>query len=519
MSQGLAPPLPSTIKMPLPEQIIAGKYRIIQRIGSGGMGLVFLAEQLGVGKRVALKFLDPEPNEDDTRIARFLREAKVGLEVQHPGAAQVLDLGRDESMRLYLCFEMVEGEDLRDLIKREGRLSFAESRDIALQVAQVLAFAHERGIVHRDIKPENLRIRRDLVASHVKVLDFGIARLLKDTGMRLTAEGMLAGTPRYMSPEQVKDEPFDGRADQYALGLVFYEMLTGTVAIGGKNITQILMHQMQTVVPPLAFADPPLANPVVDQFIAKACAKDRKDRYATMAEFIEALKNLRLEEHSWPAPRQPFPQGAAAVPMKDMKVQSSAPTPAPISLGEFDLSDTLVRVPERTELERRVEVPTDPVREPVQRGVRSGVTTQPPEETAPLPAHVPSPRPSVAFGDRTTDPNQVRLADRPIPKLEVTPLEKSSSKRGQKPPPPVADEPRVELPTEPERPAVARAGTTVPAKREPVHVAHTPLGNPNQTVMGMAVPQRNSSRAAWWFLGVLVGLVTMAAAWWLFGRG
>src|SRR5262245_8867750 len=100
--------------MPMPDQVIAGKYRIISRIGSGGMGRVFLAERVGVGNKVALKFLDPEPNDDDTRIARFLREAKVGLEVQHPGAAQVLDLGRDESMRLYLCFELVEGEDLRE---------------------------------------------------------------------------------------------------------------------------------------------------------------------------------------------------------------------------------------------------------------------------------------------------------------------------------------------------------------------------------------------------------------------
>jgi len=188
-------------------QVIAGKYRIISRLGSGGMGLVYLAERVGVGSRVALKFLDPAPSEDETRIARFLREAKVGLEVQHPGAAQILDLGRDESLRLFLCFELAEGEDLREIIKREGRLRAGEAIDIALQVAQVLAFAHDRHIVHRDVKPENVRVRRDLAGPHVKVLDFGIARLLKDAGVRLTAEGMLAGTPRYMAPEQVKDEP------------------------------------------------------------------------------------------------------------------------------------------------------------------------------------------------------------------------------------------------------------------------------------------------------------------------
>ena len=525
-------PLPSTIKMPLPEQIIAGKYRIIARIGSGGMGLVFLAEQLGVGKKVALKFLDPEPNEDDTRIARFLREAKVGLEVQHPGAAQVLDLGRDESMRLFLCFEMIEGEDLRELIKREGRLRFSEARDIALQVAQVLAFAHDRNIVHRDIKPENIRVRRDIAGCHVKVLDFGIARLLKDAGVRLTAEGMLAGTPRYMAPEQVKDDPLDGRTDQYALGLVLYEMLTGAVAIGGKNVSQILMHQMQTLVPPLAFADTQLANPTVDAFIARACAKEPADRFPTMVEFIHDLKALRVDERAWPLPRTPNPLGAAAVPTVDGKAQ---PLPSEeIQLGDskLDLSDTLIRLPERTQMERRLEVPTDPVREPVQRGVRSSVNNAPPEgATAPLPAHQPSAGPvplGLTAAERPTDPRFEQ--HRPIPELQITPLEeKSSSKKKQAAP---LERSHLELPTDPERPAVERAkpGATVPARgmralepvTEPpaVPVVAPALPVVAQTVMGMPVPKPppQRSRAGWWLLGAAIGLVTLAAAWWLFGR-
>jgi serine/threonine-protein kinase len=213
------------------------------------MGQVFLAEPVSGGPKVAMKFLEPEPGGDDSRVARFLREARVALELQHPGAVQVLDLGRDESssndpssMRLFMCFELVEGEDLRELLKHEGRLTFSEARDVTLQVAKVLAHAHARGIVHRDVKPENLSVRRDQVGIHVKVLDFGIARLLKDAGVRLTAEGMLAGTPRYMAPEQVNDEPITAAVDQYALGLVFFELLTGLVAVGGKNISQILMH-------------------------------------------------------------------------------------------------------------------------------------------------------------------------------------------------------------------------------------------------------------------------------------
>jgi serine/threonine protein kinase len=333
--------LQSTLKLPLPDQVIAGRYRIISRLGSGGMGLVYLAEHVGVGNKVALKFLDPEPSEDDSRIARFLREAKVGLAVQHPGAAQILDLGRDEANRLFLCFELVEGEDLRELLKREGRLRFGEARSIAMQVGQALAFAHSRNIVHRDVKPENIRVRRDLAGPHVKVLDFGIARLLKDAGVRLTADGMLAGTPRYMAPEQVKDEPLDGRVDQYALGLVLFEMLTGSVAMNGKNISQILLHQIQNQVPPLAMVDPQLDNGVVDAFIARACAKEPQNRFPTMADFIAALKNLRIDEYSWPAAAQP-PQERSS-PQRPTRDGKANPW--------VDLSNT-VASPDRTQVGR-----------------------------------------------------------------------------------------------------------------------------------------------------------------------
>jgi serine/threonine-protein kinase len=415
----------TTLKMPLPEQVIAGRYRIITRLGSGGMGLVFLAEQLGVGKKVALKFLDPEPN-DDSRVQRFLREAKVGIAVQHPNATQVLDLGRDEDQRLFVAFEHVEGEDVRDVLKREGRLPFKEARDVTLQVAQVLAFAHERGIVHRDIKPENLRMRRDLGSTHVKLLDFGIARLLKDSGVRLTAEGTLAGTPRYMAPEQVKDEPIDGRIDQYALGLVFYEMLTGAVAIGGKNVPQILMHQLQTLVPPLAWADPELAAPAVDAFIARACAKARDERFPSMAEFIAALQALEVDERAWPAPRTGFPGPVgSSEPTKDAR-PAQAPT---------GLSDTLIRQPVRTAHEQRLEPHTEPVVNTVRE---------------------PLPRPRAA--------------------------------------------PQLELPTDPERPALPRV----------VHAAKEPA---RMTVRGTERPARRAPRWPWL---VVVALLALAAAlgWW-----
>ena len=451
MSEG---PGTSTVKMPMPDQIIAGRYRIISRLGSGGMGLVFLAEQLGVGNRVALKFLDPEPSTDETRATRFLREAKVALQVQHPGATQILDLGRDEEQRLFMCFELVEGEDLREVIKKEGRLRFGEARAIAVQVAQVLAFAHDRHIVHRDVKPENLRVRRDLGTTYVKVLDFGIARLLKDTGLRLTGEGMLAGTPRYMAPEQVKDEEIDGRIDQFALGLVFFEMLTGAVAIGGKNITQILMHQIQTVVAPLGWVDAQLANPAIDSFIARACAKDPRDRFPSMADFILALQSLQVDERAWPEPKAPpAAPGDTRAPTREAPSPQKTPRP-----GE---SDTLVRVPARTEQERRLEVITEPDREPVKRRTQG----EPERTTKPLPG-----------------------------------------------PPQKKAHPALELPTDPERPMVSRQKATVPSRKEKAlsprltvrpgePQAPAPKKSRTGLVIGLvlAVLGAGAAAAAWWF--------------------
>ncbi|MFO0595747.1 MAG: protein kinase [Myxococcaceae bacterium] len=498
-------PLNTTLKLPKPDQVIAGKYRIISRLGSGGMALVYLAEQLGVGKQLAIKFLEPAPD-DESRIPRFLREAKVGLAVQHPGAAQVLDLGRDEDGRLFLCFELVEGEDLREILKREGRMTFREAREVTLQIAQVLAFAHERGIVHRDVKPENIRVRRDLAGPHVKMLDFGIARLLKDSGVRLTAEGMLAGTPRYMAPEQVRDEALDGRTDQYALGLVFYEMLTGAVAIGGKNVMQILTHQMQTLVPPLAFVDPALASPAVDAFLARACAKDPSGRYPTMAEFIVALRGLRIDERAWPPPRVP------TLPEAVITADARPKPPVP------DVSDTLVRVPERTQLERRMEVPTDPVREAVEPRPRVSSTPG----TDPSTALTPPGRPPVEVAGREvlempTDPfrpmvpregfkNRATVPSRGVQRLPETAVAPQLVPDTGVAPELEQLEP-VTLPPEAGAPSVV-AAPVVPVVEAPPPGASTQL--PSHRPGG--------SRWWWWLVGVIIGLLSLAGGWWLLGQ-
>jgi serine/threonine protein kinase len=316
----------STVRLPLPEQILSEKYRLLSRLGQGGMGYVFLAEKLHLGTKVAIKFLDPEPNADATRLKRFLQEARVAVEVNHPGAAQLLDAGHDEvTGSLYLVFEYVEGKDVREVITDEGRLPFDEARDVCIQVAEVLAFAHARGIVHRDIKPENVRMRRDLGGARVKVLDFGIARLVNQGAVRLTAEGMLAGTPRYMAPEQIRDLPLDARTDVYALGLLLFEMLTGVPAFDGKNLSQVLLRQMNEPLPPLQTIDVSLGHPQVDAFLHRACAKQPIERFQTMEAFVAALKGLRVT--AWPSPRRKL------VPGPDAPTSPHRPQAAPTADG------------------------------------------------------------------------------------------------------------------------------------------------------------------------------------------
>ena len=286
-------------------RVVAGRYQILELIGSGGMGSVYLAEQLGVGKRVAIKFLAARYISDEAVAQRFMREGRVGVEVTHPGAAQLLDMGRDED-ELYLVFEYVGGENLTERIEREGPMPFEDAKEIVLRVAEVLAFAHDHGIVHRDVKPDNIRVLKDLSGTHVKVLDFGIAKWVKQDP-NLTAEGSMAGTPRYMAPEQIRGEPVDGRSDLYSLGLILFELLTGKPAFAAKNVPQLLLQQLQNPVPSLAELNPSLQYPQLDALIQKACAKNPQARFRHLAEFITALKTVRLDKSSKLVPASGLP--------------------------------------------------------------------------------------------------------------------------------------------------------------------------------------------------------------------
>ncbi|MGI5862326.1 MAG: protein kinase domain-containing protein [Myxococcales bacterium] len=278
---------------PMLDRVVGGRYRITRKLGQGGMGSVYLAEHVGVGQRVAIKFLNPNFSGNPDLVRRFLNEAKSYGQLSHPHAVQLHDFGQDADGTLYISMEYVEGTDLKRELEQRQQFSLEDSLDVVLQVCEVLGYAHSTGIVHRDLKPENIMLVKGLRGYHAKVLDFGIARLMGEQGTRLTAAGSICGTPRYMSPEQAEGRDVDHRTDIYALGLVLFELITGVHPFSGHSIAETLRKQVVEPMPHFADVAPDLAVPEgLDRVVQKAVAKQREQRFESMGEFAAALLAL-----------------------------------------------------------------------------------------------------------------------------------------------------------------------------------------------------------------------------------
>ena len=208
---------------------LSGRYRLDAQIGAGGMSTVYRAFDVNLERRVAIKLLHREMSADSDQLERFRREARAVAQLSHPHIVGVIDAGEDEN-RPYIVFEYVEGETLKDRIRRLGRLPVDESLAYAIEIARALGCAHAHEIVHRDVKPQNVLLDPE---GSAKVTDFGIARSLRDDG--LTADGRVLGTTDYVSPEQALGHDVDGQSDIYSLGVVLFEMLTGDVPFHGEN--------------------------------------------------------------------------------------------------------------------------------------------------------------------------------------------------------------------------------------------------------------------------------------------
>ena len=264
---------------------VDGRYRIIELIGEGGMGKVYLAEHVEIGKRVALKVLHPSYSRMPDLVERFRREARAASKIGHPNIVDVTDSGATNDGSVYFVMEYLEGVELGSVIEREGAVDVARALRITGQICRALSAAHREGIIHRDLKPENIfLITRGGEADVVKVLDFGIAKTTEAEAARerrLTSPGMAMGTPEYMAPEQAAGRPADARTDIYSLGAIMYEMTTGLPPYSGDNFMEILTKKA-TIDPPVPITvrtDLPLP---VSELIAAAMARNPDDRPQSM---------------------------------------------------------------------------------------------------------------------------------------------------------------------------------------------------------------------------------------------
>jgi serine/threonine-protein kinase len=263
------------------------RYRIEAEIGIGAQGGVYRASELRLGRAVALKILHPGSVGKGEAEARFLREAKLGRELQHPNTVRLLDFGRDDNGTPYLVYELLEGESLRTILRRDGPIDVKRVVRIAMQVLKSLQEAHSLGIVHRDIKPANIFLARYVgEEDFVKVLDFGIAKASAAQDTPLTAAGESLGTPSYMAPEQVKGEEVGPTVDLYALGLTLAEAVTGSIVVTGASAAAVAMEQAADR--PVKLASFVLESPL-GAIIQRATAKSRDARFPSASEMLAAV--------------------------------------------------------------------------------------------------------------------------------------------------------------------------------------------------------------------------------------
>lgn len=289
--------------------VLAGRYRILQKLGEGAMGAVYLGEHLKIGRHDAIKVLRDALATDREAIARFTRGARNVAAVQHPNVCTVYDYGDTQDGLPFLAMEFIPGESLKELLDREGRLPLARAVSIAVQVAGALQAAHDAEIVHRDLKPANIMIMRARDDSDaVRVVDFDIAKGARDgEESELTRLGFVVGTPEYMSPEQLMGERLDGRSDLYSLALVLFRMLAGTLPFRADS-AQELMIQRLTVRPlPLAEALPGATfPPALESLLQRALSRRPIDRHAGAADFARELQAACATGAPGPAPTVAF---------------------------------------------------------------------------------------------------------------------------------------------------------------------------------------------------------------------
>src|SRR6266540_4414518 len=369
-----------------------GKYKLREIIGRGGMGVVYRGEHVYIGKEVAVKILHDGYGGREESIKRFLREARAASLIAHPNIVDVTDFGKSNDGTVFFVMELLNGEPLDALLARDRRLDLMRAITIINQMAGALGAAYSKGIVHRDLKPENVMLtrregRRELVRQFtdesglhtvmerekafdfVKILDFGVAKVRDPdaTEGRVTQQGVVFGTPEYMSPETARIGVSDPRTDIYALGVIFYEMLTGTVPFTGETAVDVMLKVVsEPVIPPRTRAPNIEITPEAEHLIMKALHKDPRQRHQSMEELYEELQRCygsvryrrSLERASGPTALQKVKRPGSG-PFSEPIARVTPPGSMEVRADRMDAGGAPILLTRRKE--RRKTLPMEPV--------------------------------------------------------------------------------------------------------------------------------------------------------------
>ena len=273
-------------------KVLDRRYHIVRKVGEGGMSYVYLAHDVATQERYAIKILSPALSKDENAMARLRREAALGIRLAHPNVCHIVRMGETEDGLVYVVMPYVEGEILSDRNYRVGKTTIADAVKFINEIADGLHVAHQLTIIHRDLKPENVMIcKRADGVEYAVVMDFGLAKERKAGGelQKLTATGIILGTPEFMSPEQLRGKQLDARTDIYSLALMTYEMLTGKLPFEGKNQQEMMIARLRSDPIPARNRRPDLPE-AMDRVLLKAMARAPEDRYQTAPEFAKALR-------------------------------------------------------------------------------------------------------------------------------------------------------------------------------------------------------------------------------------
>jgi len=278
----------------LRNQVLDQRYQVERKLGEGGMSFVYAAKDISTGESVAIKIMTPKLAQDRTAVERLRREAGLAMRLDHPNICRILRFGETADGLIYLVMPLLKGELLSDIEVRDGPIAIPLGIRLMVQICDALAFAHEQGIVHRDLKPENIFVVPGADGKpQAVVTDFGLAKEKKaEPGMaKLTATGIILGTPEFMSPEQIRGKPLDGRSDIYALGLVAYEMFCGRLPFEGRSAQDLMIARLRGTPLPLRKARPDLNfSPDLEKALMKAIEVEPSSRYQNARELGLALE-------------------------------------------------------------------------------------------------------------------------------------------------------------------------------------------------------------------------------------